>query len=301
MWNKSYILKNLQFNFKIFNFLGLSIEFNYAEKVRYILTLLLLIYLSYSFALERIQLSKSFGSSQIFHQVIKWVYMISTSLRGFSCYFQLIYSAKRVRLFIDKVEKIDEILLNEKYFRFSYKKIKLETSFNTVNFLLLNFLITILFRLKGTSFEKLFETIRADLPFLIILTFIQKFVFLLQILNFYVNLLNNFISISAKLQNLLSSQNEKTRKLQNQVIIMSQIYRLLWESSKLLTESFDLILLVQLATSFSSLLTQGYNTVNKLQTHHGILTRNISGIIMTIFNFFMFHFYAQRCLNSVRF
>lgn len=298
MKNESSILKKVERIRKIFDFFGFSLKFNYARKVQFLITIIVLIYLAYNLIMSRVESSIKLGNLQLYTQLISWIYAISSVLKGFTCLFQLIYSSKKLQKLFDMIEEIDKIFVSQEYFKFSYKKIKSEIIFCNVICLIFYFTLVTCFRHKGTNSGKLIEMLRTDVPFVLLLIYIQKFIFLVQILNFYVNLLNEYIMTISNLLKNLSNRRDTIAKCYHQIIVFSRIYELLHESSKLLTESFDLALLVQLSTGFSSVINQGLNLFKRIKNNQ-IYDRNASGIAMNIFNFLIFHFYTQKLLKSV--
>lgn len=266
--------------------------------------LVYLFYESLSGRINRLQIS----SNRRFTIVVV-IFFIGTMIKGFTSLFQSLMISSKSLKFMKRIEDVDELLVNA---------LKLKINYNELRWTLLrNIILSILFYF-GCSFGAIVSATKLNphiwglvlhfyFPILLSQIFIQRYIFMVQLLKFYLETIACFLEKSINYQPLLVRKDESNNWKWNmranhfKVKVLQKAYGGLWEASNLINDCFDFSLIVFFIVSFLSLLYQGYSLCIDITKNEANHLRQFLSILMTLFGIFTVHTACQQCLNSVIF
>lgn len=235
------------------------------------------------------------------------IFFVGTMMKGFASLLQSLFSSSKSLKFIERMEQVDDLLVN---------CLKLKINYGDLRWALLgNIILSILFYFV-CCLGRILTVTKLDprawrfilhfyFPILFGQIFIQRFIFMVQLLTFYLQIIVHALEESINNQPLLVRAGEERkwnmRANHFKVKVMQKVYRLLWEASLLINDCFHFGLVVFFFVSFLSLLYAGYSLcvdITKREANH---LRQFLSIFMTFFGMFTIHFYCQQCTNSVIF
>lgn len=237
------------------------------------------------------------------------IYFIGTMVKGFVSLLQSLFTSPTSLKFIAHIEKVDELLVNG---------LKMQIDYNELRWrLLCNIILSILFYFT-CSFGTIFSTkkllphtwelvLHFYFPILLAQIFLQRFIFMVQLLTFYLHTIVDTLEKSISYQPLLVRKEESNNWKWNmranhfKVKVMQKAYRLMWEASIFINDCFNFSLIAFFIVSFLSLLHQGYSLCIDITKNEANHLRQFLSILMTMFGIFTVHYYCQQCSNSVIF
>jgi hypothetical protein len=307
MKRNSLILHKIRWCLTFFNFLGFENSYRYDAVVRYLLLFLVLSIFCFNGVIRIVDLTLNVKYDQLVHIVIGWFYLIGSSFKGFTCVLQSFTKVKVFEKFFSKISEVDDLIRNETNILINYKLIQLKLSItiicSVVFYAICYGYIIHSFYQNQIAFRVILPY---HLPIIVIQIYIQKYIFAIQILQCYIQLLKNVLISIKSYQFMLQSRNSfagwriKARQNHLKVAVAGRAYELLWESSKLINESFDETILMQLSMSFITMLNFGFVVITTLKI--GVIStllRQFVLIFMNCMSLFLLHFHTQQCLNDV--
>lgn len=300
---------------KIFQFFGLADFFiprrasarqKFAASwilIKYLAMMGILVALFVDFILGRINRLRD-SNGIIIHLII----YIGTATEGFATLIQALASSSRSLKFMRRLREVDELLTNVLSIRIDYEDLRWTLLITTVScliYLLVNITASIFLILNiHPHFWRVL--IHFNMPVLIGHIFVLRFIFMVQLLTYYLNLMIDTLEKSISCQPVLVRRDERRRWEWNmksnhfKLKVMQKAYRRLWEASVLINECFDTGLLIIFVMYCSWLLYRGYSLCLGIANRQA--NNNIGQLIAmarTLFGVYSIHYYCQQCSNSV--
>lgn len=239
---------------------------------------------------------------------IHLVFYVGTAITGFVSIAQAFASSSKSLKFMRRLQRADEILRNVLSININYDDLRWTLLTNVVFGLLVQFGCTagVIFIVLKQNFHIWLLLIHFYIPILLERIFVQRFIFTVQLLTFYLNIMVDTLEKSINSQPILVRKGDEGRWKWNmrsnhfKVKVLQKAYRLSWEASVLINECFGAGLLVSFIMLCTSLLYQGY-TICTFITKHEVNFRPLCVIAMTSCTILSLHYYSHQCLNSVSF
>lgn len=239
---------------------------------------------------------------------IHLIIYVATATEGFVTLLQALFSSSKSLKFMKRLTEVDELFVNYLSIKPNYKTIRRKLLVPIVCNLLLHLATSVAISLFAMrQFPNIWRlSLGYNVPKLVSAVFAQKFMFEVQLLTIYLDMMEDVLKKSISHQPLLVRKGESSQWKWNmksnhfKVKVMQQAYRLMWEASVLINESFDVGLVDTFLVECLSLLYRGYTLCIDISTgrkNH----RQIFSIFTTMFGFFLLHFHCQKCSNSVIF
>lgn len=300
---------------KIFGFFGFA-DFSFSKRdsarkkffalwvlLKYLVIMTLLIVLFFDSMLGQINGLRDSNGVAI-HLVI----YVGIATECFVCIIQAFASSSKSLKFMRRLQRVDEILRNVLSININYEDLRWKLLTNIVFSLLLHFgcaAVAIYLRLQENF--KLWRLIfHFYVPILLGRVFVQRFVFSVQLLTLYLNIMIDTLEKSINSQPILVRKGDERRWKWNmrsnhfKVKVLQKAYRFLWEASVLINECFAAGLVICFIMLCATLLYQGYSICIDITKQH-FNYRQFCFIAMTSYTIFLLHYYSQQCLNSVSF
>lgn len=308
MLRRTLIVHKIRWCLAFFNFLGFGNNYSYDSVVHYLLLFLLLFIIFLDGFIRLYEITLKVGTTHFFNIIIRWFFLLGSSVKGFTSVSQAFLKVQMLRKFLNKMSEADELIRRTKTTKINYQSIQWRLTISIMCSTIFYFSCFCynsynVFVKNGIALR---IVIPYYLPIIMMQIYIQKYIFAIQLLQCYIQLLNNALINIKNHQFLLLSRGliagwrMKARQNHLKVAVAGKIYELLWESSKLINESFNETLLVQLSMSFITLLNFGYGIITALE-HGSISTvmRHFVSIFMNFVSLFLCHLHAQQCYNDV--
>lgn len=230
-----------------------------------------------------------------------------TSTEGLTSVIQSLVTSSKSARFMKLMRKADKILVN---------KLNLKIDYNDLRWTLLTTMSSFLIYAAGRGYilysitehrpELMQIAIYYNFAVLLMLIFTHRFIFMVQLLTIYIDIMVKVLEHSISHQPVLLRKADRKTWIWNtknnhfKVKVMQRVYGLLWEASKLINESFGVGMAYVFFVQIISVLYQGYTmciAIAKGESNH----RQIFNIFLTLSALFRIHYHSQRCLNSVIF
>lgn len=299
---------------KIFQFFGLA-DFSIPRRasarqklaaswilIKYLVMMGMLVALFVDFVLGRINRLRD-SNGIIIHLII----YIGAATEGFATLVQALASSSRSLKFMRRLREVDELLTNVLSIRIDYGDLRWTLLITTVSSLLYIFAIcaaTIYFMLNiHPQFWRVL--LHFYMPVLIGHIFVLRFIFMVQLLTYYLNLMIDTLEKSISCQPVLVRKEEQRRWEWNmksnhfKLKVMQKAYRRLWEASVLVNDCFDTGLFIIFVMYCSWLLYRGYSLCVAIANHQANHIFQFTAISRTLFGIYSIHYYCQQCSNSV--
>lgn len=229
--------------------------------------------------------------------IIHLLIFVMTASQGFVSLVQTLASSSKSSRFIERLRRVDELLASVSSVVLNYDKLRQS--------LLVRLIASLLFYI-ASSIVVVFSVVQKrpqiwrlavshHIAILLGRIFMQRFIFMVQLLSFYLEGLADALEKSIAQRRL--GDETKARNLVK-VQRMQVAYRMIWDASVLINESFDIGAVDVMCIQCLSLFYQSYTLcidTTRRETNH----RQFLSILTTLFEIFSTHYYCQQCLNSV--
>lgn len=269
--------------------------------IKYLVMIGILVALFVDFILGRINRLRD-SNGIIIHLII----YIGTVTEAFATLIQALASSSRSLKFMRRLREVDE-LTNVLPIRIDYGDLRwtlLITTVSSLLFILVVCAATVYFILDihPHFWRVLFHFY---MPVLIGHIFVLRFIFMVQLLTYYLNLMIDTLEKSISRQPVQVRRDEHRRWEWNmksnhiKLKVMQRAYRRLWEASVLINECVDTGLLIIFIMYCSWLLYRGYSLCVGIANHQANNTGQLLAMSRTLFGVYSIHYYCQQCSNSV--
>lgn len=306
MRRKSFVLEKLKFCMDFFQVFGFGSKLSFRQVLRYLITMFGLIALTVDGAITLWNFEHILFVD-LFYRITTMTFLVGNLLASIWSIFQSFNKANTVEKFYQKIASADSMIINDIKFKIDYAKMQWKLTTTMIVTLAL-FTMGNMFVFSNIFWTSRFKhfAVHNVLPSLIIRISMQKCYFMTQLLQFYIKTLVDILERIVKFQpshvrhDAINRWKWKTRNNHMQIVTIRKVYRILWESSILLSETYDSVILVKFAMNFLTVLSQSYSISIRFAKGQPIPTRYIVSIVMTLAGFYLTHFHAQQCINDVR-
>lgn len=300
---------------KIFQFFGFA-DFHFSKRnstekklsalwilIKYLLIITILSGLFFDSILGRINRLRDSNGVAI-HLVI----YVGTATEGFVSILQAFASSSKSLKFMRRLQRVDGILRKVLSININYHDLRRTLLTNVVLSLLVHFGCSagVISLILWHNFHIWRLLIHFYVPILLGRIFVQRYIFMVQLLTLYLNIMKDSLEKSINSQPILVRKGDErrwkynTRRNHFKVKVLKKTYRLLWEASCLLNKCFGSGLIVAFIMFCMTLLYQGYTICIDISKHQ-LNNRQFFNIGMTCYAIFSVHYYSQQSLRSVSF
>jgi 7tm Chemosensory receptor len=238
--------------------------------------------------------------------LISFINFILIIVGGLLCINSTFLYSSTSRRFFDRIAEVDELLINALSLSIDYDDLRwtllIKTGLSLTFYFGLSFIT--LFSVWFATPQLMKFSVYFYIQLLIVQVYSQRFVFMVQLLTFYLEMTAGVLEKSISNQPLLVRSDERRSWLWNmrsnhrRIQVLRQTYRRLWEASCLINDwsgvGIAYVFLVQ--TVF--IIYQGYRICVRFAS--GVSSvRNLMSISQTITSIFVAHYYCQQCLDAV--
>lgn len=234
------------------------------------------------------------------------IFFVSLTSQGLIALIFSLLKSSELEMYLKTIKKVDELLINVLSVKVKYYDLRWNLLISTWFCVLLqlfgNVTSVVLAVRKSSNLWRL--GIYFTVPFFLSQVFVQRFIFTVQLLTFYLDTLVEELERIINNQPLLVRPNEiaswswNTKKNRFKLKTMQKAHRMLWEASNLVNRSFSIGLLNVFFIHLLSLIYRGY-TLSIDVLKHEATNRQFISMSTTLFEVYLVHFYCQKCLNSV--
>jgi hypothetical protein len=224
--------------------------------------------------------------------------VLSQSLRG---------SFESIK-FVRDMKRVDELLVNGLSITMNYDDLRWSLLVKVITSLAFQFVCSAAVISSAMKINPHLWRIASNffIPILLGVVFAQRFIFMVELLTFYLNVFAAELEKSINSQPLLVLRGEGKQWKWNmkanhmRVKVMQRAYRFLWRASVSVNKWSGFGLAYIFFRQSLTLLYQGYTVCIDITTHRSN-ERHLIFIAMTIIGTYMTHHHCQQCLNSVSF
>lgn len=247
--------------------------------------------------------SSEFGNSSA---LISFLNFVLTIVGGLVCINSTFLGSSTSQRFFERVEDVDQLLVNSLSAIIDYDNLRWTLLIKSVLSLTFYFglsFITLVSVWFATP-QLMKFSIYFYVPILLAQVFSQRFVFMVQLLTFYLEVTAGVLEKSISNQPLMVRSDERRAWLWNmksnhrRVRVLRQTYHRMWEASCLINDwsgaGMAYVFLVQ--TIF--IIYQSYRICVSIALGRSNI-RNVMAISQTITSMFLAHYYCQQCLDAV--
>lgn len=234
------------------------------------------------------------------------IFFVSLASQGLISLVFSLWTSSDFEKYLKTIKRVDELLVNVMSVKVKYYELRWNLLTNTWFWFLLQFVGTFSSVLLAVS--KNFYLWRLGiyfaLPIFLSQVFIQRFLFTVNLLTFYIDTLVEELERIINNQPVLIRTSDivewswNTKRNRFKLKTMQKAYRMLWEASSLANRCFSIGLLDIFYVLLLSLIYRGY-TLSIDVLKHDATIRQLIQMTVTIIGVFAIHFYCQKCLNSV--
>ena len=236
--------------------------------------------------------------------IVRIAYLL-TSVEGIASLLQALAGSSKSVQFMKRMEKVDALLINTLSVKIDYEDLRWTLLISMTplsgyfigSFMVIYFAMSRDYNLARIAFD-------FQIPILLMRMYTQRYIFKVDLLNYYLKEVVKVLEAIVNNQPLLVRKQDinhwrwNTRKNHLKIRMLKKVYRLLWEASRLLNESYGLGLVYIFFVQFCILLYLGYSICYDLTLKDGT-HRQLISLFMTLFGLIIIHYYCQQCLNSV--
>lgn len=238
--------------------------------------------------------------------LIHIVNYLLTAMQGFICLnFSILNSSDSLK-FIERMVEVDELLLNALFIDTNYDDLRWTLITRTGGSL--SFLFVSTGVVLGSVLWSTPNLIMVSSAFFISIKLGQiyalRFVFMVQLLTFYLNLMASALEKSISNQPLLVRSDERQawkchmESNHSKLRVLRQTYRQLWDASCLINRWSGAGLAYVFFVQTMFLIYQGYRMCIDISSGKNNFRHHLV-ILQTALSMFSTHYYSQMCLNAV--
>lgn len=268
--------------------------------IKYLAMLGVLTYQVITSALENVNQLQDSGRLPV-HQIIYFF----TVIEGFISLLQSIFSSSKSARFMNRMKEVDELFLNALSVKIDYEDLRW-TLLTKMSPLILYFIgsTVVTTMAMHQHYHLLRLGIYFHVPILLMRIFTQRFIFMVNLLTFYLNETVKVLETMMNTQPVLIRRDDihtwrwNTRRNHLKLKVLQKIYRRLWDASCLVNESFGAGLVYIFFVQVLFAIYLGYTFCIDFSTNN-VTYRQLVSISLTLYGILVIHYHCQQCLNSV--
>lgn len=230
---------------------------------------------------------------------------VLTATEGFVSIIHTLANSSKSLRFMKRMEEVDEFFLNALSVKIDYEDLRWTLLIDMLSFMVYLIGSIVVIAMATHQHHNLMRiALYFHVPILLMRIYVQRFTFMVSLLIFY---LKESIKVLEKLINnqpVLVRREDihtwrwNTKKNHLTIKLMQKSYRMLWQASCLINESFGVGLVYIFLVQLAFFLYLGYAFCIDM-TKNDATHRQLISILLTLYGIFMIHYYCQQCLNNV--
>lgn len=233
---------------------------------------------------------------------------IGIEVEGFTAVIQSFTSSRASQKFMRKLEQVDKILTKSLSVKIDYDNLRWKILTNLLTAVFFDFGCAFVIILLVLSLAPHLWLVLSHffVPTLLSRVYLQRFMFYVQLLTNYLDMMIKVVEQAIASQPLLVRKDEKKRWSLNtkrhhvRVKALKKAYRLLWEASVLANQCYRFELVAGTVMRFVSLLYQGYSICVDIASK-SVNHRHYIWLVNVALCIYQIHFHPQLCLKRVTF